>query len=563
MRCGKLSAIFIAFVAVLFPALLMLLGLPVKLQLLRTSDANYLLEWTKLNEGKDVHLPSNIFFGLATAPAHVEDQLDDAWLRFAEKGGVAAWKNTPKASDRLYFWTRPEDDLDIASEAKSDLLRLGIDWARVFPSPPGTVDEGEQRKVLARYREITQVVKDRGMKVMMTLFHHSLPPWAAQYGGWTNETIVEDFNQFAKLAIDNIGDLVDFWTVFNEPHVYALLTHCAGMWPPGLKPSPFEMATCLTPIGAYQKALKNMAAAHKQAYGTIKSHARKLGFGDPQVGAAHHVNIPFAFYPTDLPASSMMHYYSTFFFPDLIKDSVDFLGVNYYGQEIIYAADVMIAKDVEYSEAGRAVYPDGLFHSLMAFHRRYGLPLWVTENGVADGTDHLRRPYMLEHIMAVAAAAARGADVRGYVFWTISDNWEWADGYCPRFGLAGVDRAGGNATHPLPRERRPSLRLFREVAEARAVPAEARGREWAALMRRAEAGEARPFCRALEGAGGMTGAFGLDEPTSRPWVRADWRLGRRGPPELPWHETPSLLRPVWPIKAAWDALVSLFDAGEP
>lgn len=302
-------------------------------------------------------------------------------------------------------------------------------------------------QVLARYTEILKMSQARGMKVMITLFHHSLPPWSAEAGGWPSERAIDDFVLFSRFVVDAMGPMVDFWTVFNEPHVYVMLTHCAGAWPPGVK-DPVTMATCPLPNGAYQTSLRNMAAAHSQVYDYIKDAAKRGGYEAPPVGAAHHVNVPTPYRPWDMPASAMMHDFSTFFFPDLISDNVDFIGVNFYGQEIVMLGDIKIAPHDEYSEAGappgnpplevlwwticvsrcvsihvcvcvwscggncvrteanlcrlhrcwctgRAVYPDGLYLALVAFHRRYGVPLWVTENGVADSTDHLRGPYLL------------------------------------------------------------------------------------------------------------------------------------------------------------------------
>mmetsp|Transcript_36939 Transcript_36939/g.94463 ORF Transcript_36939/g.94463 Transcript_36939/m.94463 type:complete len:584 (-) Transcript_36939:63-1814(-) len=555
--CGKLTA-----VALLALLTVMLMGLPLKLDLRSARDGAALRRWVRQHEGRDVEIPSNLLIGLATAPAHVEDQLEDSWLPFArDKGGVAAWHNAVAPEDRLLFWTRPEDDLDLAADAKAEVLRLGVDWARLFPEAPAngsaTEPSEKQREVLARYTEILKMSQARGMKVMITLFHHSLPPWSAEAGGWPSERTIDDFVLFSRFVVDAMGPMVDFWTVFNEPHVYVMLTHCAGAWPPGVK-DPVTMATCPLPNGAYQTSLRNMAAAHSQVYDYIKDAAKRGGYEAPPVGAAHHVNVPTPYRPWDMPASAMMHDFSTFFFPDLISDNVDFIGVNFYGQEIVMLGDIKIAPHDEYSEAGRAVYPDGLYLALVAFHRRYGVPLWVTENGVADSTDHLRGPYLLEHLMAVTAATAAGADIRGYLFWTISDNWEWADGYCPKFGLADVKRGSGNDTHPLPRVPRPSLGLFAEVASTKVVSAKARAAVWGNLMERAQRGEQRPICRAIHGENGMSAADGLDEPMLRAWVARDWRLGHYKRSGLPWHATPELLLPLKPyLLRAWAALRSL------
>lgn len=158
-------------------------------------------------------------------------------------------------------------------------------------------------------------------------------------------------------------------------------------------------------------------------------------------------------------------------------------------QEVVSGAGLKLVETDEYSESGRGVYPDGLFRMLIQYNERYKhlkLPFLITENGVSDATDMIRRPYLVEHLLAVYAAmtmvlslnlafqfalklyvsqhnnilvaALQGVPVLGYLFWTISDNWEWADGYGPKFGLVAVDRKNGLARIP-----RPSYNLFTKV----------------------------------------------------------------------------------------------------
>ncbi|KAJ7533178.1 hypothetical protein O6H91_13G036500 [Diphasiastrum complanatum] len=123
----------------------------------------------------------------------------------------------------------------------------------------------------------------------------------------------------------------------------------------------------------------------------------------------------------------------------------------------------MLVDEEEYSEAGRGVYPDGLLEVLNAFHKRYrahhpSLKYIITENGFADSRDLRRRPYLLEHLLAAYTALKQGIPLEGYFHWTLSDNWEWADGYCPKFGLVAVDRI-----HELKRHPRPSYYLYQQV----------------------------------------------------------------------------------------------------
>lgn len=176
----------------------------------------------------------------------------------------------------------------------------------------------------------------------------------------------------------------------------------------------------------------------------------------------------------------------------------------------------------EYSESGRGVYPDGLFRVLLQFNERYkhlNLPFVITENGVSDETDLIRKPYLLEHLLATYAAMIMGVRVLGYLFWTISDNWEWADGYGPKFGLVAVDRANNLARIP-----RPSYNLFSKIVASGKIMREDRERVWGELQTAANEGKKRPFYRTVNKYGLMY-AGGLDEPLWRTYVKRDWRFG--------------------------------------
>ncbi len=216
-------------------------------------------------------------------------------------------------------------------------------------------------------------------------------------------------------------------------------------------------------------------------------------------------------------------------FMESIRTAIDFVGLNYYGQEFMAGiGKIAILDEEEYSDSGRAVYPDGLYHLLKAFNRRFPtLPIIITENGVADDADVIRPAYITEHLLAVAAARAENVPVAGYVFWTISDNWEWADGYCPKFGLAAVDRSKASLPRVL---RHTSYDLFKELATTKQLTQRQADAAWRTFSEAVLAKRNRSFCRALEGTTGMTGFSGLDSPISRPLVAKDWRLGKWQPP---------------------------------
>eukprot|EP00897_Mesotaenium_endlicherianum_P007442 jgi/Mesen1/6726/ME000344S06013 len=412
-------------------------------------------------------------FGLATAPAHVEDQLDDTWLDFARLGADSS--SSKKPPDRLRFWSDPETELRMTSATGVQSFRLGIDWGRLVPREPfqGTKHVVD-REAVRRYREILESVRAHKMRVMLTLFHHSIP----------------------KLAKEEFGDLVDQWVTFNEPHIFVILTHCAGAWPPGKSPSFLQSLVCMLPWGAFGRAMDGIARAHIAAY-----------------------------------------------------------------DEFISMVGLQLVPGEEYSEAGRAVYPDGLYEVLVASHKRYRtrfprLRYIITENGIADDKDVIRRPYLLEHLLALHAAIKQGVPVDGYYFWTLADNWEWADGYCPKFGLVDVDRANN-----LTRTPRPSYHLFSEVVKTGKITRQQREEQWELLQEEVARGGTRPFCREADYAGRMW-ADALDSPYERPIASKDWRFGEYKVPDI----TLSTQRSLQAFKIAAEDLFRLLtgqsiDAG--
>ncbi|KAI4335025.1 hypothetical protein L6164_013711 [Bauhinia variegata] len=540
------------------------------------------------------------FFGLATAPAHVEDRLNDAWIQFAEAGdrdvseawkanqpaealmgsaagdggshqaassqqyankeakknkkplkiameamirgfekyieaeveeeeeektvpeqphNVAAWHNVPHPEERLRFWSDPDTELKLAKDTGVTVFRMGIDWTRIMPKEPiNGIKESVNYAALERYKWIINRVRSYGMKVMLTLFHHSLPPWAAEYGGWKMEKTVDYFVEFTRLVVNSVSDLVEYWVTFNEPHVFSMLTYCAGAWPGG-HPDMLEIATSALPTGVFQQAMHWMAIAHSKAYDVIHELSNS---SNSIVGVAHHASFMRPYGLFDVAAVSLANSLTLFPYIDSISDKLDFIGINYYGQEVVSGSGLKLVETDEYSESGRGVYPDGLYRMLLQFHERYehlNVPFIITENGVSDETDLIRRPYLLEHLLAVYAAMIMGVPVIGYLFWTISDNWEWADGYGPKFGLVAVDRANGLARIP-----RPSYHLFSKVVNMGKVTRKDREEAWNELQRAAKQKKERPFYRAVN-KNGLMYAGGLDEPIMRPYIERDWRFG--------------------------------------
>lgn len=461
----------------------------------------------------DLSFPPDFVFGLASAPAHAEDQLHDTWELWADQGHVAAFSPKLKPKERLRFWTQPEIEIELAARTGIGIYRLGVDWGRLVPHQPGTNECAgvcprgiQDREALEQYRKILKLAKAKNLKVMLTLFHHSSPKWFAQTGGWLNPETSDLFRDFSLDVMKELGADVDVWITLNEPTVFGLLTYVEGLWPLGSKSSPVQMLDLGVWSGTYARAMKLMAKSHREIFAAARAQGSKT-----PIGIAHHFS-----YILNTDGSrpfwvSVADSVWTWSFLDQIKDHMDFVGMNYYGAEFPRLFTNAPLADQEYSEAGRAVNPRGLYVLLKEAHSRYQKPIFITENGIADSTDWLRPAYMTEHLAAVHQALAEKIPIQGYIFWTLSDNWEWADGYCPKFGLMRVEREQN-----LERTARDSYELFKSIATNRSVTDDQRQLAWSLVEE--HVGQDRPFCRASDGLGS------LDEPEPRPVQPFNWRF---------------------------------------
>lgn len=466
-----------------------------------------------LSANAQVQFPKDFFFGIANAPAHVEDKLDDIWIDHANNGGVYAFYNHFMPERRLDFWSHPEVELDLAKELGVKVFRLGVDWERIFPEKD-VVDY----TALDRYEEIFDMVRERNMKIMLTLFHHTEPRWTLNDGSWRNKGMINDFVKFSKVVLDRFHTKIDYVVTFNEANVYLMLGQIAGLWPSPLKkPRNFGILD-LGPIkGTYTRSLKNIAKAHIEVYDYMKKKDYK-----PLLGVAHNIADYKGVNAISKVFAGISHRKLNLKFADYIIDHVDFLGLNYYGVERVNGLGVELSEEVTYSDSGRGISPFGFYDLLSQLHKRYNVnfrkrknknkvPFIITENGVADELDVFRHSYLIEHLHALKKAMNEGVNVLGYIHWTLSDNWEWADGYCPKFGLVSVDRKNG-----LKRTKRDSFYLYQKIASSKRISKETRDTAWKRV--RSSFGKYRPFCRADDA------QTPLDWPVYFPLKSFDWRF---------------------------------------
>jgi beta-glucosidase len=334
---------------------------------------------------------------------------------------------------------------------------MSIEWARIEPRP-GELDHG----ALDVYREQLGALRDAGIVPMVTLHHFTLPSWLAGGGGVLAADFPARLAGFARAAAKALGDLCTTWITVNEPNVLAAHAYLLGVWPPAKK----------DPLLA-SRAQRRLLAAHDEAYRALKETRP-----DARVGVAHHLRAvepaqPRS--PADRAAAAVFErvFNEAFARAACAHKTQDFFGLNYYSRDVVrfsprHAGELFVARGIPegspVSDLGWEIYPPGLGHLVRTWARRSGLPVYVTENGIADARDAKRAAFLADHLRELQHSIADGVDVRGYYHWSLLDNFEWAEGYEPRFGLVEVDYATGA------RRIRESARFYARIAGARSLP---------------------------------------------------------------------------------------------
>jgi beta-glucosidase len=368
-------------------------------------------------------------------------------------------------------------DLPAMKQLGVNAYRFSVEWSRLEPSPGAwDVDAAEA------YRAFAADLRQNGIEPMVTLHHFTSPRWIAQKGGFANRETLEDFAAFTARVADLLGSVVDLWCTLNEPNVYTFFGYIDGTWPPG------KQDTALA-----AKVLANMLEAHALASQQLRGHDTVDADGDGQpvlAGLAHHVRLfqPASASTLDATITGL----TDDFFNEAtvralstgrikvsvpgtveidrevegLREASDFLGVNYYTRDHVRAdlstqalSTLYVPDSRPKNDLGWDIYPEGLLMFLERF-APLGLPLYVTENGVADEAGNIRPDFLRAHVYALQRAILQKIDVRGYFHWSLMDNFEWADGYMGRFGLFRVDRSQPD----LPREPTDAVYTFRHIA---------------------------------------------------------------------------------------------------
>lgn len=365
------------------------------------------------------------------------------WVEWEQTGRIRE-----SAGIACDHWHRFPDDLARFQSLGLNAYRFSLEWSRFEPEP-GTFD----RDVLAHYQDMVDACHSRQLEPMVTLSHFTIPAWLSHRGGWLSADAVECFRVWVKTVVKSLRG-VRLWCTINEPSVLAILGYLRGEWPPGHKNAAQALA-----VG------KSLIRAHHAAHTVIKELQPQA-----QVGLAHHV---IRFRPrralaADRATAKMLDRLVNRWAMDRVGPRQDFIGINYYTRQWAdwrQPLNPLPHLGTEPLTAmGWEIDPDG-FSDLLLDAARFGKPIIVTENGIATEDDNQRIAFLNSHLQALARARQAGADVRGYFYWSGLDNFEWAEGFRPHFGLYAVDRVTQVRTE------RESAQVYRRYAQNGGPPA--------------------------------------------------------------------------------------------
>ncbi len=432
-----------------------------------------------LFSAKALALPSHVFpstfkWCVATSAHQIEGGNDQSdWWDFESQPGRI--KNGERSGMAADHWNRVAEDVAIMRGMNVGQYRFSVEWAKLE-----TREGVWNAQAFEHYKEELRLLREAGIEPMITLHHFTLPAWVAARGGWEWSGVDQAFQAFTAKVYEELGAGVRDWVTINEPLVTLLGGYVDGIFPPGQKRE----------ISGISEPLVGLLRGHAAAYRVLHKMAADRG-ASIRVGMAHHLRIFDAknfINPLDHVAAKFLDDAANWAIPSSLESgeikvqiplmislkrkipglagTQDFFGVNYYSRDMVdlnvFRKDpvMRIAKPGSpQNDLGWEIYPDGFYLTLKRIARRFPQkPVIVTENGVADASDRIRGQFIREHVAQMHRAMSEGVPVESYCHWSLLDNFEWAEGFAPRFGLVEIDYSTQKRTP------RPSAQVFSKIA---------------------------------------------------------------------------------------------------
>jgi beta-glucosidase len=379
-------------------------------------------------------------WGAASAAHQIEGgNVNNDWWAFEHAPGTPCRQPSGDACDSWHRWP---DDLDLLASLGFGAYRFSIEWSRVEP------EEGEWSvAALDHYRRQCARARELGLVPMVTFHHFTTPRWLTERGGWEAADAPERFARFCQRTVAVIGDLVGWGCTINEPNIVAYMGYLVGLFPPAVHDGDRRRAVNAA-----------FCRAHRLAVDALRA-----GRGDFPVGLTLSMT---DYQAVDGGEDRRDHIRTAM--EDVFLEATtgdDFVGVQCYTRMRIGPTGALPAEEgVGVTQMGYEYWPQALEAVIRrASEVTGGTPVVVTENGIGTDRDTERIAFVTAALGAVGRCLDDGIDVRGYVYWSLLDNFEWVLGYGPTFGLVAVDRES------LERQPKPSAAWLGAVARRNAL----------------------------------------------------------------------------------------------
>lgn len=411
--------------------------------------------WTSENSS----FPKGFAWCAATAAHQIEGGNSNSdWWEWETSGHTRSGDRSGAACDD---WNRYAEDVQLLKDLGVTRYRLSVEWARIEPTS-GHFD----LQALRHYKDEIILLRKAGISPLVTLHHFTLPLWFAKNGGWEWEGAPAVFARYVTAVRDALEDEVQDWITFNEPSIFLSLGYLDGKFPPGKKDA-----------AALGRALTQVMKSHALAYhilhdGKVAQSGKKIRVGlanavlvlDPKISwspidklLAHSADKKFNWAIPESLNTGVLKFSIPFQVSinlpiQGLQGAEDFFGLNYYTRNLvgfsfsaphfISIAPVEALDSTHRSDLGWEIYPEGFYRAMKTAHElKPDLPIMITENGIADAEDSRRKDFVTSHLQQVLRAIQDKIPVEGYCYWSLLDNFEWNDGFSPRFGLYKMDYA--------------------------------------------------------------------------------------------------------------------------
>ncbi len=384
--------------------------------------------------------PKGFLWGTSTAAHQIEGgNVNNDWWAWEHDPESGCAESSGDACDSLHRW--PED-VELVAGMGLGGYRFSLEWSRIEPA------EGEFAvAALDYYRRICAACHERGVTPVVTFHHFTNPRWFSARGGWEAKDAPDMFSRFVARAVDHLGDLVGWACTINELNLIGVTGYTTGSSPPGVRDD-FVRHLAVNDI---------VARAHRSAVDALRS-----GPGDFPVGLTLSMDEMVAEPGGETVLEAAREILEDRFMRATEGD--DFIGVQCYSRlHFGPEGEAPNDPDVPTTQMGYEYWPQGVEHCARRAAQMTGLPVLITESGIATDDDAERIRYLAEVLLGVRRALDDAVDIRGYFVWSLLDNFEWIHGFRPKFGLHSVDR-GTFVRHP-----KPSASWFGAVARANAL----------------------------------------------------------------------------------------------